>query len=74
MQVCFLALTKKRFYRQTDAHVEADCESKHGLEYPEGNAHPRSLYVMKKLLGCKAVEKVRLSTQVHCHAVCACDK
>ena len=58
LQACFLALAKKRVYIRKDSDVDADCRHQHGLFLPPGNRHPRSIGVLKRLLGCKATQEV----------------
>lgn len=58
MQACFLALYMKRRHHQTDQHFEEECKLNHSVRLPPGNTHPSSLYMMKKLVGCREVHEV----------------
>ena len=57
-QACFLALSMKRRHHQTDQHFEEECKLNHNVRLPPGNTHPTSLYMMKKLAGCREVHEV----------------
>jgi hypothetical protein len=57
-QACFLALSQKLRHHQTDKHFEEECKIKHNLEYPAGNSYPTSMYMMRKLVGCREVHEV----------------